>query len=119
MQRVLVVDDNLSVAQQIQSILHTSSDFVCVGHAKNGAEAIKLNHGENPDIICMDMEMPGMDGLTAVRSLTKLDKTVKVVMVTSFGSIDSWRAEALKAGARDIVTKPFDAETLLTVLRSL
>ncbi len=119
MHRVLVVDDDFAIAKQIRSILHSTTDFECVGHAKNGAEAIKLNHTEDPDIICMDMQMPGMDGLTAVRSLVKLDKTVKIVMITSFGTISSWCAEALKAGAREIITKPFDAETLLTVLRAL
>lgn len=119
MKKVLVVDDSLSVARQLEKIINESGDFVCVGHAKNGADAIKMNHSENPDIICMDMNMPGMDGLTALRSLAVLDKEVKVIMVTSLGGVGDKFAEALKLGAKSVISKPFEAETVLTVLRSL
>lgn len=119
MKKVLVVDDSLSVARQLEKILNESSEFSCVGHAKNGAEAIKMNHSEDPDIICMDMNMPGMDGLTALRSLVVLDKEVKVVMVTSLGGVGDKFAEALKLGAKNVISKPFEAETVLNVLRAL
>lgn len=119
MKKVLVVDDSLSVARQLEKIINESGDFICVGHAKNGADAIKMNHSENPDIICMDMNMPGMDGLTALRSLAVLDKEVKVIMVTSLGGVGDKFAEALKLGAKSVISKPFEAETVLTVLRSL
>ncbi len=119
MKKVLVVDDSLSVARQLEKILSESGDFSCVGHAKNGAEAIKMNHAENPDIICMDMNMPGMDGLTALRSLVVLDKEVKVVMVTSLGGVGDKFAEALKLGAKNVISKPFEADTVLNVLRAL
>ncbi len=119
MKKVLVVDDSISVARQLEKILNESGEFVCVGHAKNGAEAIKMNHSENPDIICMDMNMPGMDGLTALRSLVVLDKEVKVVMVTSLGGVGDKFAEALKLGAKNVISKPFEAETVLNVLRAL
>jgi len=119
MKKVLVVDDSISVARQLEKILNESGEFVCVGHARNGAEAIKMNHSENPDIICMDMNMPGMDGLTALRSLVVLDKDVKVVMVTSLGGVGDKFAEALKLGAKNVISKPFEAETVLNVLRAL
>ena len=119
MKKVLVVDDSISVARQLEKILNESGDFSCVGHAKNGAEAIKMNHSENPDIICMDMNMPGMDGLTALRSLVVLDKEVKVVMVTSLGGVGDKFAEALKLGAKNVISKPFEADTVLNVLRAL
>jgi two-component system chemotaxis response regulator CheY len=119
MKKVLVVDDSLSVARQLEKLINDSGDFVCVGHAKNGAEAIKMNHTEDPDIICMDMNMPGMDGLTALRSLVVLDKEVKVVMVTSLGGVGDKFAEALKLGAKNVISKPFEADTVLNVLRAL
>ncbi|MBW4054029.1 MAG: response regulator [Proteobacteria bacterium] len=119
MKKVLVVDDSLSVARQLEKIISESSDFTCVGHAKNGAEAIKMNHTEDPDIICMDMNMPGMDGLTALRTLSVMDKEVKVVMVTSLGGVGDKFTEALRLGAKNVISKPFDAETVLRILREL
>ena len=119
MKKVLVVDDSLSVIRQLEKIISDSGDFVCVGNAKNGAEAIKMNHSENPDIICMDMNMPGMDGLTALRSLVMLDKEVKVVMVTSLGGVGDKFTEAIKLGAKNVISKPFEAENVLRILRAL
>jgi two-component system chemotaxis response regulator CheY len=119
MKKVLVVDDSLSVTRQLEKIINDSDDFTCVGHAKNGAEAIKMNHTEDPDIICMDMNMPGMDGLTALRSLVMLDKAVQVVMVTSLGGVGDKFTEAIKLGAKNVISKPFDAENVLRILRAL
>ena len=119
MKKVLVVDDSLSVARQLEKIISESGEFTCVGHAKNGAEAIKMNHAEDPDIICMDMNMPGMDGLTALRSLSMLDKEVKVVMVTSLGGVGDKFTEALKLGAKNVISKPFEANDVLKILREL
>jgi two-component system, chemotaxis family, chemotaxis protein CheY len=119
MKKVLVVDDSLSVARQLEKIIAESGEFMCVGHAKNGAEAIKMNHAQDPDIICMDMNMPGMDGLTALRSLAMLDKEVKVVMVTSLGGVGDKFTEALKLGAKNVISKPFEADDVLKILRAL
>lgn len=119
MKKVLVVDDSLSVARQLEKIINESGDLISVGHAKNGAEAIKMNHSEDPDIICMDMNMPGMDGLTALRSLVVLDKAVKVVMVTSLGGVGDKFTEAIKLGAKSVISKPFEPENVLNTLRSL
>ncbi len=119
MKKVLVVDDSISVLRQLEKIINDSGDFICAGHAKNGAEAIKMNHTENPDIICMDMNMPGMDGLTALRSIVILDKDVKVVMVTSLGGVGDKFTEAMKLGAKNVISKPFEAENVLRILRAL
>ncbi len=119
MQKVLIVDDSISVARQLEKIINESGDFTSAGHARNGAEAIKMNHLENPDIILMDMNMPGMDGLTALRSLMALDKEVKVVMVTSLGGVGDKFTEAIKMGARNVISKPFDAENILRIIRAL
>jgi two-component system chemotaxis response regulator CheY len=119
MKKVLLVDDSLSVARQLQKIIDESGDFVSVGHARNGAEAIKMNNSEDPEIICMDMNMPGMDGLTALRSLMALDKDVKVVMVTSLGGVGDKFSEAIRLGAKNVISKPFEAENVLRILREL
>jgi two-component system, chemotaxis family, chemotaxis protein CheY len=119
MKRVLVVDDSLTVARQLEKIINDSGDFTCIGLAKNGVEAIKMNHAETPDIICMDMNMPDMDGLTALRSLVALDKNVKVVMVTSLGGVGDKFSEALKLGAKSVISKPFETDDILGTLRKL
>ena len=119
MKRVLVVDDSLSVARQLENIIKASGAFEVIGHAKNGAEAIKIHQGEHPDVICMDMNMPVMDGLTALRTLVALDKNVKVVMVSSLGGVGDKFTEALKLGAKNVISKPFEPDKVMDVLRKL
>ena len=119
MKRVLIADDSIAVARQLERIVTSTGEFETVGHAKNGAEALRLNQSEDPDIILLDMNMPVMDGLTALRNLAALDPQVKVVMVTSLGGVGDKYTEAIKLGARNVISKPFDAESVLQVLRSL
>ncbi len=119
MKKVLIVDDSITVARQLERIIAGAGDFQVVGHAKNGAEGIKLNQTEDPDIICMDMNMPVMDGLAALRSISVLDPKVKVVMVTSLGGVGDRFTEAMKLGARNVISKPFEEDTVLQILRAL
>ena len=119
MKRVLVVDDSLSVARQLENIIKASGDFQVIGHARNGVEAIRIHQEERPDIICMDMNMPVMDGLTALRTLAALDRNVSVVMVSSLGGVGDKFTEALRLGARSVITKPFEADKVLDILRNL
>ncbi len=119
MKRILIVDDSLAVARQLEKIVTGSGEFQVVAQARNGLEAIKLNQSEKPDIVCMDMNMPEMDGLTALRNMVAMDPAVRVVMVTSLGGVGDKYAEALKLGARNVISKPFEAENVLQVLRAL
>ncbi|AJF07256.1 response regulator [Geoalkalibacter subterraneus] len=117
MKRVLIVDDSISVARQLEKMVSSTGEFEVIGHAKNGAEAIKVNQSEDPDLICMDMNMPVMDGLTALRNIVAMDRNVKVVMVTSLGGVGEKFTEAIKLGAKNVISKPFEAETVLQTLR--
>jgi len=119
MKRVLIVDDSIAVARQLEKIIAGSGEFEVAGHGKNGMEAIKMHQTLHPDIICMDMNMPLMDGLTALRTLIALDRNVKVVMVTSLGGVGDKFTEAMKLGAKNVISKPFEAETMLKILREL
>jgi two-component system chemotaxis response regulator CheY len=119
MKKVLLVDDSISVARQLEKILAESGDFQVVGHGKNGLEAIKMHQSLQPDIICMDMNMPGMDGITALRTLMSLDRNVKVVMITSLGGVGDKFNEAIKLGARNVISKPFEIDNVLRILREL
>ncbi len=117
MKRVLIVDDSISVARQLEKMVSSTGEFEVIGHAKNGAEAIKVNQSKDPDLICMDMNMPVMDGLTALRNIVAMDRNVKVVMVTSLGGVGEKFTEAIRLGAKNVISKPFEAETVLQTLR--
>ncbi len=119
MKKVLVVDDSLSLGRQLSQIIAGSGDFEVVGPGTNGAEAIKLYQKDHPDILCMDMNMPVMDGLTALRSIMAFDRNAKVVMITSLGGVGDKFTEALKLGAKNVISKPFQADEVLKVLRAL
>jgi len=119
MKSVLIVDDSIAVARQMERIITDSGDFTSVGHAKNGLEAIKMYKELQPDIICMDMNMPIMDGLTALRTLVALNRQVKVVMITSLGGVGDKFTEALKLGAKNVISKPFETNVVLKILREL
>lgn len=119
MKRVMIVDDSITIARQLEKILTGSAEFSVVGHAKNGIEAIKMNQTEKPDIICMDMNMPGMDGITALRTLVSLNPTIKIVMITSLGGVGDKFTEAMKMGAKAVISKPFEADGVLQVLHGL
>ncbi len=119
MKRVLIVDDSIAVARQLEKIVNSDEGFEVVGQGRNGAEAIKLCQQEKPDILCMDVNMPVMDGLTALRNLMKLTPDLNVVMVTSLGGVGDKFTEALKLGAKDVLSKPFEKDSVLSMLRRL
>lgn len=119
MKKVVIADDSIAVARQLEKIIVGSGEFEVVAQARNGLEAIKMYQVHHPDILCMDMNMPGMDGITALRTIVALDKQAKVVMVTSLGGVGEKFNEAIKLGAKAVISKPFEAEDLLKTLRGL
>ncbi len=119
MKKVIIVDDSIAVARQLEKIINSCDDFYVVAQGRNGAEAIKLYRQENPDIVCMDMNMPVMDGLSALRSLCMAWPEVNVVMITSLGGVGDKYSEAIKLGARDVIGKPFDAESVIKTLQRI
>lgn len=119
MKSVLIVDDSIAVARQLEKIIANSEEFEVVGQGRNGAEAIKLCQQLKPDIVCMDMNMPVMDGMTALRNLMQLTPDLKVIMVTSLGGVGDKYTEALRLGAKDVISKPFEKDNVLEMLMRL
>ena len=119
MHKVLVVDDSITVARQLQKIIEGSGDLQFVGHAKNGAEALKMKATENPDIVCMDMSMPIMDGVQTLRAMIAKDPNAKVVMISSLAGVGDKFNEVIKLGAKNVLAKPFEAENVLATLRAV
>jgi two-component system chemotaxis response regulator CheY len=114
--RILVVDDSLVVARQLEHILRDDDRYEVVGRAENGAEALTVYANELPDVVFMDIVMPVMDGLQALRALLGVDAGARVVMVSSVGGVGDKASEALRLGARAVVSKPIDRDEILRTL---
>jgi len=117
--KVLLVDDSLAIARQLQRIVEDTEGFEVVGHAKNGIEGIKLFMSLRPDLTFMDIVMPEMDGLQAIRSIKNLDKDARILVISSAGGVSEKVTEALRFGAMSVVPKPFDPEKVKEILRGL
>ena len=116
--RVLVVDDQAVVRAGFAAIVDAEPDFVVVGEAGDGAEAVTLAGRLTPDVVLMDIRMPGMDGLTATSLLTgpTSGHVPRVLVLTTF-DLDSYVYEALRAGASGFLLKDAQPAELLTALR--
>lgn len=117
MPTVLIVEDAPSVREIIRNILELH-DYTVVGEAVNGLEAIEKYKSLKPDVVLMDILMPGMDGLSAITKIKEIDANAKIIVVSALVK-ETMRKEALRAGAADFVAKPFEMEKLLTSLRSI
>ena len=117
--KVLLVDDSAAIARQLQKIVDDTEGFEVVGHAKNGIEAIKLFMSLKPHVTFMDIVMPEMDGLQAIRSIKNLDKEAKILVISSAGGVSEKVTEALRFGAMSVVPKPFDPEKVKAILKGL
>ncbi|HWR25342.1 MAG TPA: response regulator, partial [Methanosarcina sp.] len=103
--RILIVDDSAFMRMAIRSMLASRSDIKIVGDACNGEEAVEKAKSLHPDIIIMDVNMPIMDGLTAVKTIMSTDPT-SIIMFSTLTTEGSKEAlEALRLGAIDFVTK--------------
>ncbi len=115
--RVLVADDHLIVRQGLRLILETEPEFELVGEAADGAEAVRLAGQLQPDVILMDLRMPGMDGLTAIEHLHAEQPQVAVVILTTFNE-DELMLRGLRAGAKGFLLKDTSREALFNAIRA-
>lgn len=115
--RVLLIDDSRAAQHIFQRYIETSEEFELVGIASSGAEGIKLYQELKPDLVCLDILMPDMDGVQVLRALKNLDNRVKVIVITSLGSQADKVVEFLKMGALSVLSKPFDSSTLIEQLK--
>src|SRR5512140_618042 len=113
---VLIVDDHEVVRNGVRSYLMTTPDFVVVGEAASGEEAIKLVAEHIPDVILMDLIMPGMDGIETTRQIKKISPRTQIVVLTSYHE-DEHIFPALKAGAISYVLKDMKMEKLAETIQ--
>ena len=116
MTKILVVDDAAFMRMKATRLLAENGYEVI--EASTGAEAVSCFKRENPDAVLLDITMPDMDGLTALREIRSLNPKARVAMVTAMGQ-QSIVMEALKAGASDFVVKPFSPERVLNAVEKL
>lgn len=117
MAKVLVVDDALFMRVTIGNLLKEWG-YDIVGEATNGREAIELFNKLHPDIVTMDVTMPIMSGLEAVKVIMSENPAAKIIMITALGQ-QKLVVEAIEYGAKDFVTKPFDPLRLKMVVDKL
>jgi NarL family two-component system response regulator YdfI len=115
--RILVVDDHLIIRQGLRLILETEESFNLVGEAADGAEALRLCTELRPDVVLMDLRMPGMDGLTAIEHLRAEQPEIAVVILTTFNE-DDLMMRGLRAGAMGYLLKDTNRETLFNTIRA-
>jgi two-component system, LytTR family, response regulator len=111
--RVLVVDDEPLVREGIRALLEREADVRILGEARNGKEAVERIRGLRPDLVLLDVQMPGMDGLAVVAALEPEERPA-IVFVTAHGE---YAIRAFDLHAVDYLLKPFDAERFATALR--
>jgi two-component system chemotaxis response regulator CheY len=115
--KVLIVDDAAFMRMMIKDIL-TKNDYEIVGEAANGLQAIEKWQELRPDLTTMDITMPEMDGISAVKEIKKIDANAKIIMCSAMGQ-QGMVIEAIQSGARDFIVKPFQADRVLEAIRKV
>ncbi len=115
--RVLVVDDAVFMRMKLKDILEKNG-YEVVGEAQNGQEAIEKYRTENPDLVTMDITMPEMDGIEALKGIKTIDPNAKVIMCSAMGQ-QSMVMEAIQSGALDFIVKPFDTDRVIQSLNKI
>jgi len=116
--RILIADDHAIVRKGIRALLATEADIEVVGEAADGKEAVEKAERLHPDVILMDLVMPGMDGIEATRRITTRQPEIRILVLTSFAE-DEKVFPALKAGALGYLLKDAGPEELVRAIRQV
>ena len=117
MSKVLIVDDAAFMRISIKNML-TKNGYEVVGEAENGAIGVDMYKDLKPDIVTMDITMPEMSGLEALKEITKQDPQAKIVMVSAMGQ-EAMVREAIVSGAKGFIVKPFKEEGIIAAIKKL
>ncbi|WP_315121910.1 response regulator [uncultured Clostridium sp.] len=117
MAKVLIVDDAAFMRMMIKDILEKNG-YEVIGEANNGIKAVELYKKERPDIVTMDITMPDMDGIQAVKEIKAMDSSAKIIMCSAMGQ-QTMVMDAIKAGAKDFIVKPFQADRVLEAIKKV
>ncbi|MHB9093045.1 MAG: response regulator [Eubacteriales bacterium] len=113
--RILIVDDAAFMRMMIKDIL-SKNGYQIVGEAENGKVALEKYKELHPDLTTMDITMPEMDGITAVKEIRKADSKANIIMCSAMGQ-QAMVIDAIQAGAKDFIVKPFQPDRVLEAVR--
>ncbi len=114
---ILVVDDAAFMRMMIKDIL-TKNGYNVVGEAENGAKAMEKYNELKPDLVLMDITMPEVDGIQALKNIKAADANAKIVMCSAMGQ-QAMVIEAIQSGAKDFIVKPFQADRVLEAVKKV
>ncbi|NGQ94018.1 response regulator [Brevibacillus sp. SYP-B805] len=113
--KVLIVDDAAFMRMMIKEIL-TKNGYTVVGEASDGAQAVEKYKELGPDLVTMDITMPEMDGITALKEIRKIDPNARIIMCSAMGQ-QAMVIDAIQAGAKDFIVKPFQADRVIEAIK--
>ena len=116
-QNILICDDAAFMRMMIKDIL-TKNGYTVAGEAENGAKAVEKYTELKPDLVLMDITMPEMDGIQALKKIRELDPKASVIMCSAMGQ-QAMVIESIQSGAKDFIVKPFQADRVLEAVRKV
>ena len=114
---ILLVDDAAFMRMMLKDIL-VKNGYEVLGEAENGLKAVEKYKELNPDLVIMDITMPEMDGIDAVKDIKKTDANATVIMCSAMGQ-QAMVIEAIQSGAKDFIVKPFQADRILEAVKKV
>ncbi|NOY10023.1 MAG: response regulator [Spirochaetes bacterium] len=114
---IVIVDDLAFIKMVLRDIVEKGG-FRVIGEASNGEEAVQVYQDKRPDIVLMDITMPKMDGITALKKILKIDPHAKVIMCSALGQ-QRLIIQAIQTGAKDFIVKPFKPERVLKSIKKV
>ena len=114
----VITDDAIFMRTLLRKIIEQNEEYEVLGEASNGREAIEAAEKHQPDILTLDITMPEMDGIQAVKEILKVSPNTRIIMVSAMGQ-QSMVIEAIKQGAKDFVVKPFDKSRVYQSIRNV
>ena len=115
--KILIVDDAAFMRMMIKDIL-SKNGYEIAGDAENGARAVEKYKELIPDLVIMDITMPEVDGIQAVKEIKKINNDAKIIMCSAMGQ-QAMVIESIQAGARDFIVKPFQAERVVEAVKKV
>ena len=117
MAKIMLVDDAAFMRMMVKDAL-TKAGYTDLVEAQDGADAVEKFNAEKPDLVFMDITMPNMDGLQALKKIKEGNPDARIVMCTAMGQ-QSMVVEAIKYGAKDFIVKPFNADRIVEAVNSI